>query len=129
MGKIIEFSKPTKKVLSRLRNGHRVRIKRAIKGKGVRCIVSPGTYNIVSRTFGRGKGATIQLSPDEILANARAHSEGEIEGEGIYDDLKAYGTKAVGQAAHIGVDMAKDYLAPAMGAAASATGWESPPIV
>jgi len=55
------------KQMSRLRNGHKVRVK---KGEGCNVIVNPKNYNIVSRAFRKNKGAEIQLSPEEIQMNA-----------------------------------------------------------
>jgi hypothetical protein len=78
------------KQLSKLRNGHRVRIK---KGKGFNVIVHPENYRLVSRAFGRNKGIEVQLSPEEIEANRslspEAHAklretQPEIAGEGIF---------------------------------------------
>ncbi len=91
--KVIRFD-ASKKQLSRLRNGHRVRIKPAISGKGLCMIVDAGNYNIATRSFGRGKGVELALSPEEILANSQAR--GQMEGDGIFDDIKK-GAKAVGK--------------------------------
>jgi hypothetical protein len=51
---------------SRLRNGHKVRVKH---GAGFNVVVSPNTYHLVSRAFNKGKGSTLQLSPEEIAMN------------------------------------------------------------
>ncbi len=143
--KIIKFD-ASKKQLSRLRNGHRVRIKPAISGKGFCMIVDAGNYNIATRSFGRGKGVELALSPEEILANSQAR--GEMEGEGIFDDVgKALksGAKAVGkvvvpiakeagraglkelskgadQLIDMGVDYAPELLSGALSAGAMALG-------
>jgi len=52
--------------LSKLRNGHKVRIS---KGEGCSLIVHPETYNLISRAFAKNKGAQVSLSPEEIQAN------------------------------------------------------------
>jgi hypothetical protein len=52
--------------IRKLRKGHRVRVK---KGTGFELLVHPQTYNIVSRSFNKGKGSQIQLSEAEIEAN------------------------------------------------------------
>ena len=52
--------------LSKLRNGHAVRIK---KGTGFNLIVHPETYHLASRAFAKNKGVEIALSPAEIEAN------------------------------------------------------------
>lgn len=81
----VRFSASPKQV-SRLRNGHKVRIKPAIEGKGCySCYISPGKFSNVSRQIGRGKGVELALSPEEILANQQAR--GGMEGEGIFDDI------------------------------------------
>jgi len=54
--------------LSKLRNGHKVRISKA-EGEGCNLIVHPNTYHIVSRAFAKSKGAQVSLSPEEIQAN------------------------------------------------------------
>ena len=54
------------KQLSKLRNGHRVRIK---KGTGFNLIIHPETFHLVSRAFQKDKGIEVQLSPEEIEMN------------------------------------------------------------
>lgn len=67
------------KQMSRLRNGHRVRVK---KGEGCSVIVDPETYTLATRTFGKNKGLEIQLSPEMLEANRAAAPE--MEGKGIF---------------------------------------------
>ena len=55
--------------LSKLRNGHPVRIKH---GEGFNLLIHPQNYRLVSRAFNNGKGVQIALSPEEIGANAQA---------------------------------------------------------
>jgi hypothetical protein len=78
------------KQLSKLRNGHSVRIK---KGTGFNLIVHPENYHLVSRAFSKNKGIQVKLSPEEIEANKgvspEQHSElreaqPEMAGEGIF---------------------------------------------
>jgi hypothetical protein len=82
--------------MKRLHKGRRVRVK---KGTGFELLVHPTTYNMVSRTFNKGKGSEIQLSPEEIAMNQgirkaispEAHNpslQPKVSGQGIYDDLK-----------------------------------------
>jgi len=52
--------------LSKLRNGHPVRIK---KGSGFNLVVNPSNYHLVSRAFGKNKGIELTLSPDELDVN------------------------------------------------------------
>ena len=63
------------KQMSRLRNGHKVRI---MKGEGVNLLIDPSKLNTITRAFDKGKGVMVQLSPEEISANR------SIEGEGIF---------------------------------------------
>ena len=51
---------------SKLRNGHKVRIKH---GAGFNVVVSPNTYHIVSRAFLKNKGISLQLTPEELAMN------------------------------------------------------------
>lgn len=75
--------------LSKLRNGHPVRIK---KGTGFNVIVSPGTYNLVNRAFSKNKGVQISLSPEEIQVNREPEQvidqiqqpEQMMSGQGIF---------------------------------------------
>ena len=62
---LISFDASPRQV-SKLRNGHKVRIK---KGKGFNLVVSPGTYHLVSRAFKSNKGSEIKLTPEEIEMN------------------------------------------------------------
>jgi hypothetical protein len=48
-------------------------------------VIDPSQYNQISRTFSKGKGKVVQLSPEEIMANR------EIGGEGIFSTLKKVG--------------------------------------
>jgi len=52
--------------LRKLRKGHAVRVK---KGEGFELLVHPNTYNLVSRSFNKSKGAQLKLSPEELEAN------------------------------------------------------------
>ena len=85
------------KQLSKLRNGHKVRIKPAMSGEGFNLIVSPEKYNIVSRSFARGKGTEIQLTPEEIMSNKQITPEQhqEMGGKGIFGKTFDKGLKAV----------------------------------
>lgn len=63
------------KQLSKLRNGHKVRL---TSGEGC-LMVEPSRYDTLERTFMKGKGMSVQLSPEEIAAN-----RGVMAGEGIF---------------------------------------------
>lgn len=58
--------------LSKLRNGHAVRIK---KGAGFNLIVHPNNYSLVSRAFGKNKGVQLKLTPEEIETNENLSPE------------------------------------------------------
>ena len=61
--------KVSKKQLSKLRNGHKVRVSEAMKGEGINLIVHPQRYDEVTKTFKKKKGIEIQLTPKEISLN------------------------------------------------------------
>jgi len=74
------------KQLSKLRNGHKVRVK---KGTGFNVVVHPETYHVVSRAFKKSKGAELKLSDEELDMNremapehhaALAEAQGDISG-------------------------------------------------
>lgn len=107
--------KASPKQLSKLRNGHRVSVKPAMEGEGLNLIIDPSQYNAISRTFSKGKGKMVQLSPEEIMANR------EIGGEGIFSTLKKVAkspiAKSLGKSA---IDMAV--------ASAGASGYVPPSV-
>ena len=71
------------KQMSKLRNGHKVRIKKpSMEGGGINLIVSPENFSLVNKAFTRNKGSEIILSPQEILANREQAPM--MEGEGIF---------------------------------------------
>ena len=122
--KKVHLAKPSAKQASRLRNGHSVRIK---KGSGVCMVVNPSTYNTVSRAFGANRGVQINLSPQEILANATSEDP-EITGGNIFKKIRK-GLKRTGKkVAHELVDIGQVALpgALAAGAAAGATALGAP---
>jgi len=74
--------KASKHQLSKLRRGHKVRVGGAIQGKGYNLVVHPEKYDLMSKTFTRGKGMEISLSPQEISANQEATPQ--MGGQGIF---------------------------------------------
>lgn len=73
------------KQLSKLRNGHKVRIKR---GTGFNLVVHPNNYHLVSRAFARNKGVDINLSQEEIEQNKGLSPEQhEALGESMDNEL------------------------------------------
>lgn len=85
------------KQLSKLRNGHRVRVKQPMSGSGIVLMVDPSKYNAITRSFNRGSAAQVQLDPAELQANKEAAMSGEVEGMGIYAGGKL-SLKQVGKA-------------------------------
>ena len=63
--------------LSKLRNGHGIRVSRAMFGGGVDMIIDPMTYNNMMKKLERGKGAIISMSGAEIEQN-------KMEGTGLF---------------------------------------------
>lgn len=75
----------SQKQLSRLRNGHRVRVKQTIDGMGgFNLLIDPAKFDSATRCFSKGTAYQMQLSPDEIMANKLAAKEGTMKGEGIF---------------------------------------------
>lgn len=54
MNNIVEIGVSPKQI-SKLRNGHKVRVKKAVSGNGICMIVNPSKYDIITRAFSRGK--------------------------------------------------------------------------
>lgn len=85
--------KASDKQLSKLRNGHKVRLQPPMKGEGCNLIVNPENYNLVSRSFLKSKGVQVQLTPEEIMINKEAAPE--MEGTGIFGKKFDRGVKKV----------------------------------
>jgi hypothetical protein len=75
--------------LRKLRKGQAVRIK---KGTGFNLLVSPSTYNIVSRAFNKGKGSQVKLSDEELDVNRRASLSPEMFKQRADEMEKLYGS-------------------------------------
>lgn len=129
------------KQLSKLRNGHSVRIK---KGTGFNVIVHPENYKLASRAFAKNKGVEITLSPEEIEMNRGLSPEQhaqfkeaqpELAGQGIFGKkfdkmLKKAGIKNAAYA--IGDNLkplAKAGLTAGLTAGATALGTVQPELV
>lgn len=89
MSRIVSIDASPKQ-LSKLRNGHRVRIK---QGTGFNVVVHPETFHVISRAFKKSKGVELKLSDEELDMNreiapeqhaALAEAQGEIVGQGIF---------------------------------------------
>ena len=90
---------------SRLRNGHPVRVKPAMKGSGVIVMVAPSTYNKATRSLAKQKGVQIRLTAEEIQANREG--AGEMEGKGIFKKVFKAAKKVAKKAAPIVKKVAK----------------------
>lgn len=111
------------KQLSKLRNGHPVRIK---KGCGFNLIVHPERYSLITHSFSRGKAIEVALSPDEIMANKEyamspeSHQNmtetegGEIVGRGIFHKIGNFFKGAVNTARR-GIKMASPFIKDKLG--------------
>lgn len=79
--------KVSKRQVAKLRKGHKVRIAAhtdPMNGEGVSLIVNPERYQVVTKTFAKGRGLEVALSPEEIMLNKKhAH---HLKGQGIFGD-------------------------------------------
>jgi hypothetical protein len=67
----------SKAQLSKLRNGHGVRITPAVVGRGVELIIDPMTYKNMARKLEKGKGVIMKMGSNEIEMN-------KMEGSGLF---------------------------------------------
>jgi len=77
-------------VMSRARNGHKVRMMRHMEGEGTQLVVRPDQYTQIEKAFLKNKGIQVALSPEEIMANR------SVEGSGIFGKKFDKGLKKVG---------------------------------
>lgn len=89
--KMMRVKKLSPAVMSRIRNGHKVRL---MEGEGTQLVVRPDQYDAIAHAFLKKKGIQIALSPSEIEANR------SVEGEGIFGKkadkvMKKLGVKKV----------------------------------
>jgi len=67
----------SKSQISKLRNGHGIRIGPAMFGKGVDMIIDPMAFNNMMKKLERGKGAVLSMSRADIEQN-------KMEGTGLF---------------------------------------------
>jgi hypothetical protein len=84
--------KASKNQLSKMKNGHNVRISPAMEGCGVNLMVEPQTYALAKKAFMKGKGIQMKLSPKEISLNKMMKGTG-IFGKKFDKTLDKYGLK------------------------------------
>ena len=100
----------SKKQMSRMKKGDKVRLSPSMQGGGVSVIVDPANYSLITHSFSRNKGVDVMLSPQEILANKEASPQ--MEGQGIFGKSfdRAVG-KIIGKKAQkLLYDTAREYL-------------------
>jgi hypothetical protein len=97
----IKISAPSARVLGKMKKGHKVRISPHMDGEGFSLMVCPERYNIITKTFNKGKGLHVELNPEEIQHNHAC---------GVFGALKKV-AKVVG---HKAVEAGKKH-APALG--------------
>ena len=103
--------KASPKQLSKLRNGHKVRISPAVKGEGFNLIVHPERYNTITKSFNKKKGVEIQLTPDEIMVNKKVHPQ--MSGQGIFGrDFDSFVERTIGKDAKDVIYKSADELKP-----------------
>lgn len=70
--------------LSKLRKGHKIRVKPAMEGQGVPLLVSSLTHGKYKKSLTTKKGFDINLSPNEIFENKENKEHPKIQGKGIF---------------------------------------------
>jgi len=121
--RMIHVKKLSPAVMSRIRNGHKVRL---MEGQGTQLVVHPNQYNAISKCFLKNKGIQISLSPPEIDANR------QVEGEGIFGKKadKAFKKAGIKKAIYKVGAVLKPLAQEALGAAeAAAISYGVPPSV
>jgi hypothetical protein len=119
--------------LSKLRNGHKVRVKKGMTGSGFNLLVNPARINPITRAFDRDRAIVVQLTPEELQANK------QVEGSGIFgkqfdrEVKKAIGKKAAKKVykglKDVGLPITKvgtEIAAPVAAAALISTGVPAP---
>jgi hypothetical protein len=81
--KEIEVMRPSAKQLAKLRKGHPVRL---AKGEGLILVVHPDRFDMMSKTFLRGKARTVSLTPEELMANQKVSPEAHQEQEEVEEN-------------------------------------------
>lgn len=76
--KMIKIKMMSPAVMSRARNGHKVRLMRHMEGEGTQLVVMPDQFSQIEKAFLKNKGIQVALSPEEIAANR------SVEGSGIF---------------------------------------------
>jgi hypothetical protein len=101
--KKVSIKRPSDKVISRMRNGHKVRM---MKGEGLDIMMKPKSIVTMAKKFATGKGVQIALDPEELMANRGIQGEG-IFGKKFDSVLKKVGIK---KAAYTVASAAKPFV-------------------
>jgi hypothetical protein len=111
---VISIKKPTPRVLSKLRNGHKVRI---MAGEGISlALMEDKAREILKKIQNPMKGVHIQLSPEEIFMNR------SVSGNGIFDVFKSIGNVVAPIAKDVALSVGKDAAKSALKSAISGSG-------
>jgi hypothetical protein len=73
----LSVRKLSPKSLAKLKRGHPVRL---MQGEGTQLCVSPEKFNHITRSFTKGRGVNMSLSPEEVSHN---------HGKGLFDKIKS----------------------------------------
>ena len=91
--KHLSIALPSRKTLGKMRRGEKVLIK---QGEGMNLIIHPSRYNLITKTFMRGKGVHIVLTPEEREHNDMSESDSDKESESDSDKEEGKGLYATG---------------------------------
>jgi hypothetical protein len=106
--KMISVKRMSPAVMSRVRNGHKIRL---MKGEGTQLVVLPEQYTQIEKAFLKNKGIQVALSPPEIDANRVVEGGAGIFGKRFDNALKKVGVKkAVYSAASAVKPLAMDLI-------------------
>ena len=108
----IKIECPTARVLGKLKKGHKVRVAPP-KGEGMALLIHPERFNHIARTFSKGKGLHIALSPEEIHHN---------HAKGIWDTIRKTAKSLGHKAIDAGAKYAPQIATGALSGLALATG-------
>lgn len=82
----ISVKRPSAKSLAKLKKGMPVRLS---AGEGMNLCVNPASFNHITRSFAKGRGVNMALSPEEVAEN---------HGRGLFDAVKKGANKFASKA-------------------------------
>lgn len=102
----ISVKRPSAKSLAKLKKGMPVRLS---AGEGMSLCVNPASYNHITRSFAKGRGINMKLSPEEVAEN---------HGKGVFDALKKgadkFASKATDRIIEHGIKTGEEHLERAL---------------